>query len=160
LPKRRSSTQLVQTEDAESSLGMAGTVIGQRLWQQATLGGRTPDAEAAAAERLGVQLRAGLSRWIGKLGYDTLLDRSLRLVQVVHPAIQSVSSFAGTAGPPVAAKPPTGPAALDSAVVTLLATMSELLGRMVGPQMADDLLTLSCAGQGDAERPLPGGTDG
>ncbi len=76
-----------------------------------------------------------------------------------HPAIESINSMARDAGRPVATETPNGPAALDSAVVALLATMVDLLGLMVGHQMAGHLLTLSCAEQGEAERPLARGTD-
>lgn len=138
---------------------MASIVIGKQVWRQATLGIRTPTAGSAAAERLGLRVRAGLSRWIGELGYDVLLNRSLHLMRRAHPAIESITSFIGDAGPPIAAQDPPAPAALESAVVTLLATMVDLLALMVGPQMAGNLLTLSCEGPGEGEGPIHRGTD-
>ncbi len=156
---RSAAPQPVRTEEAESPHGTAGTVVAQRLWSQATRRVLTPAARAAAAERLGVQVRTGLIRWIGLAGYDVLLSRSLHVMRVAHPTIASINGFAVHAAPPVDAETPPVSDALDRAVVALLATMVDRLGLMVGPEMAGDLLALCCAGEGEADRPISRGTD-
>ena len=159
MPNRRSSAQTVPTGDVGPPTGTAATVLARELWTQATRRARTPAAKAAAAESLGLQVRDGLSRWIGPDGYHVLLDRTLGLVRVAHPAIESVTSFAGDVVPLLSGKPLPVSAARDKAVIAMLATMTDLLGHTIGPQIARDLLTLACAGPSDPPRPLPGGTD-
>ncbi len=159
MPSRRSSARTVPVGDVDPATGTAATALARQLWTQATRRARTPAERAAAAESLGQQVRDRLSRWIGVDGYYVLLDRAFGLVRVAHPAIESVTSFAGDVVPLPSGKPLPVPAARDKAVIAMLATLTDLLGHTVGPQVAGDLLTLACAGPSYPERPFPRGTD-
>jgi hypothetical protein len=95
-----------------------------------------PEDVAAAAARLCAQLSAGLGRWIGSEGYRALLDRALALARAEHPALGSLSYDRGEQPVTPADVRAHGPSKVAAGMVALVATLIELLGRMVGEEMA------------------------
>jgi len=112
----------------------------RRLWSGACCAGETPEAIAAAAERLGTQLRRGLGRWIGTDGYYTLLERAAAATREAHPTLNPVSYFRDGAPVTLAAVQAHGPKAVVDGLVALLAALIELLGRIIGDDLARRLV--------------------
>jgi hypothetical protein len=115
------------------------TIAGEaarRLWARAAGDTGTPEAVAAAAERTSAELRAGLARWIGAEGYRALLDRALVLVRPEHPALGGLPGFGGDGPAPAAAGGPHGAREVAAGLEALVATVIELLGRIIGDEMA------------------------
>jgi hypothetical protein len=107
-------------------------------------GGPRPPAEEgagplAAAGRVDRHLAAELSRWFGPYGYHALLTRAIAQARTEHLALAMVR-----AGPPEtpsidgladAAQAHGAPATL-AGVTAVLATLIELLGRLIGADLA------------------------
>ena len=134
----------------------------RRLWAREADDGDTPEAVAAAAERVCAGLQVGLSRWVGANGYRALLRRALEVARTEFPPLTSLSCEGGD-GPELAAAVRThGPVKVTASVVGLVATLIELLSRIVGEGMATRLVeqagTPSLAESAEA-RTL-GGSDG
>jgi hypothetical protein len=117
----------------------AATDAARRLWARAVGDASAPEEVAAAAERLCTQLRVGLGRWVGTDGYRALLHRALGLARAEYPALTGLSCEGGE-GPAIAAAVRVhGPAKVTTSVVGLVATLIDLLGRIVGEEMAVQL---------------------
>ncbi len=117
----------------------AATDVARRLWARG--GGVTSSEDAGAAtQRVCDDLRAGLSRWVGAEGYRALLDRALRLSTPEHPVLGSFSCHDGDALAAAAAARAHGAAELAAGIVALVATLTELLGRIIGEEMALQLV--------------------
>jgi hypothetical protein len=111
----------------------------RRLW--ATDGRITaPEEVAAQVDRVCAQLDAGLARWVGSEGYRVLLDRALGLTRAEHPVLNNVSCRGGDELVVTAAVRAHGAAEVAAGMVTLLATLIDLLGRIIGEEMAVQLL--------------------
>lgn len=100
--------------------------------------GSSPEADAAtrATEMVLVQLRIELGRWIGGEGYRTLFARAVAIVRVDHPAIVGVSAAEANASTMADAVATYGAGPVASATNAVVATLTELLGRIVGDEMA------------------------
>jgi hypothetical protein len=96
----------------------------------------TPEEQARAAERLCRELDAGLSRWIGVGGYRTLQDRALREVIVAHPALAMLSFDDNGLTNALNAVREHGVEDVAEGMVALAACLIELLGRIIGAEMA------------------------
>ncbi len=95
-------------------------------------------------------VEVALSRWIGAEGYSALLLNAARLTLPAHPALGYVLTVGGfRTTPPHAA--PRRSDALAIGVVALLEVLIELLGRIVGEEMAVRLID-------QAGAPSPRGT--
>lgn len=114
----------------------AATDAARRLWARAAGDTRTPEDVAAAAERMCTELRAGLERWIGTEGYRALLDRALGLTRAEHPALDGLSCLGGDAPVTTAAMRVHRESDMAAGMVALLAALIELLGRIIGEEMA------------------------
>ena len=112
----------------------------RRLWAGAGGTAETPEAIGAAAERLGTQLRRGLGRWIGTDGYYTLLERAAAATKETHPTLNPVSYFRDGASVTHVAVQAHGARAVVDGLVALLAELIELLGRIIGDEMAKRLV--------------------
>jgi len=99
-----------------------------------------PEEVAAEVDRVCAQLDAGLARWVGAEGYRVLLDRALGLTRAEHPALDNVSCRGGDQLVVTAAVRAHGAAEVVAGMVTLLATLIDLLGRIFGEEMAVQLL--------------------
>jgi hypothetical protein len=114
----------------------AATKVARRLWQRAVGDSKAPDDVAVAATRMCTELRLGLTRWVGAMGYRALIDRALLLARAEHPALSSLSCTGGeepltpgTVGAP-------SPDEVATGMVALVAALVELLGRIIGEEMA------------------------
>lgn len=99
-----------------------------------------PEEIAAEVDRVCAQLDAGLARWVGSEGYRVLLDRALGLARAEHPALSNVSCRGGDELVVTAAVRAHGAAEVAAGMVTLLATLIDLLGRIIGEEMAVQVL--------------------
>ena len=114
----------------------AATKAARLLWERVASDTESPEEVAAAVERTCIQLRAGLGRWIGAMGYRALLDRALVLVRAEHPALGSLSCHGGDEQMIAAAVRTHGAAEVAAGMVALVAGLVELLGRIIGEEMA------------------------
>lgn len=112
----------------------------RRLWTRSGGGTSEPEKVAAGVERLCGQLRDGLTRWVGAHGYRVVLDRALGLTQAEHPALRDLSCLGDDASATTGAVRAHGAGAMAAAMVALIATMIEVLGRAVGEEMAVHLV--------------------
>ena len=98
-----------------------------------------PDAVAAAAERVCGRVSANLSRWFGTDGTDALFTRAVVRAQAEHPALANVrysrQSPLCLQGLPETART-HGAAAADDGVAAILTALIELLGRLIGQDIA------------------------
>ena len=82
------------------------------------------------------ELRAGLSRWVGAMGYRALIDRALLLARAEHPALGSLSCHGEAEPVTTAAVRAHSAAEVATGMVALVAALVELLGRIIGQEMA------------------------
>lgn len=119
-----------------SSISADARDVARRLWARAASDAEAPDEIAVAAIRVYSQLNNGLGRWIGVGGYRALLDRAFLLVRGQHPALDAISLVEGDEARTAAAVRAHGAGEVVAALVALLATLVELLGRIIGTEMA------------------------
>lgn len=122
------------------SKSAAATDAARRLWARAGGDSRVPKEMAAAAEYLGSHLQTGLGRWIGAAGFRALLERALGLARAEHPALASLSGLEGDEQAITAAVREHGASAVSAGLVTLVAALIDLLGRIIGGAMAVHLV--------------------
>ena len=118
-----------------TSTPAAATDAARRLWALAAGDGDASEEVAAAADRMCAQLRVGLGRWIGAEGYRALLDRALGLARAEHPALGGLSCLGGD-GAIMAAVRAHGASEVAAGLVASVAALIELLGRIIGEEMA------------------------
>ena len=123
------------TSKSSAATGAAG-----RLWARAAGSATSTREVAAAADLMCAQLRLELGRWIGAGGYRALLERALGRTRVEHPALDGVSCLGGDASVFVAAVHARGAGELSAGLVALVAELVDLLGRIVGAEMAMQLV--------------------
>ena len=123
----------------------AATEVARRHWARAVGDTSTPEEVAAAAERTCTQLQAGLSRWVGTEGYRALIDRALLLARAEHPALGSLSCHGGGEPATTAAVRALSAAEVATGMVALVATLIDLLSRIVGEEMAVELVNQAVA---------------
>jgi hypothetical protein len=82
------------------------------------------------------ELRAGLSRWVGAMGYRALVDRALVLARAEHPALGSLSCHGGDEPVTTAGVRAHSADEVATGMVALVAALVELLGRIIGQEMA------------------------
>jgi len=115
-------------------------VVSHQLWARVPGTSDTPETALAAAEQLCEQLRVGLARWVGVEGYRALLARALTVTMVAHPALAALSDARDEAREPGARVARFDARAMVAGVIALVATLIELLGRIVGDEMAARLV--------------------
>jgi hypothetical protein len=114
----------------------AVTDAARRLWARVADATSAPEEVAVAAERICTELRTGLGRWIGAEGYRALLDRALGLARAKHPALDGLSCLGGDEPLTAAAVRAHGAAEVAAGMEALVAALIELLGRIIGEDMA------------------------
>lgn len=114
----------------------AATEAARSLWARAAGDGSAPDGIALAAERMCTELRFGLGRWIGADGYRTLLNRALGAVRAEHPALTGLPCLGGDEAVMTIAVRVHGAGEVAAGLVALVAALIELLGRIIGEEMA------------------------
>jgi hypothetical protein len=112
------------------------TTTASRLWPAEAGGADTPEALAAASDRLCAQLRAGLGNWIGGDGYATLLQRALDRAVPAHPALAALTGRCGSLEGVVAAALAHGAPAVSAGILGVVTSLIELLSRLIGEDMA------------------------
>ena len=110
--------------------------VSRRHWLRVASDATTPEEQARAAERLCRDLDAGLSRWIGVGGYRTLQDRALREVSVAHPAMAQLSFDDNGLRDALNAVREHGAEDVAEGMMAFAACLIELLGRIIGAEMA------------------------
>jgi len=114
----------------------AATEVARHLWEGAVGDSGAPEDVAVAATRMCTELRAGLTRWVGAMAYRALIDRALLLARAEHPALGSLSCHGGDEPVTTAAVRAHSAAEVATAMVALVAALVELLGRILGEEMA------------------------
>ena len=149
-------------QNGRGPLGSAATDAARDLWTRAGGKASTPAEVAAAAELMCTYLRVGLGRWIGAPGYEALLGRALGLARVEHPALGSLGCLGGEEPLTVAAVRAYGAGAVGAGLVALVAALIELLGRIIGDEMAVRLVeqTGIPSPRGVVSTEIEGGLDG
>ena len=122
----------------------AATEVARHLWERAVRDSGAPEDVAVAATHMCTELRAGLSRWVGAMGYRALIDRALLLARAEHPALGSLSCHGGDEPVTTAAVRAHSAAEVATGVVALVATLIELLG-IVGEEMAVEIVNQAVA---------------
>jgi hypothetical protein len=116
------------------------TAAAERMWAHAVGGSTAPAEVADAADLLCVELRDRLGRWIGAGGYRALLERALEGTKLENPVLDGIAFLGGDVSALEAAVRRLGPEAMSAGLVALLAELVELLGRIIGPEMAVQLV--------------------
>lgn len=114
----------------------AATEVARLLWVRAAGDASEPEEVAEAAERLCTQVRAGLGRWIGATGYRALLDRATAVARAEHPALGGLLCHGGEEPVITAAVRAHGVAEMAAAMMAWVAALIDLLGRIIGEEMA------------------------
>jgi hypothetical protein len=112
------------------------------LWACATHDGGAPVDVGAAAERLCSELGAELGRWIGADGFRALVQRAQAIARAQHPALDGFSCLGGKQAEKTAAAPghTHDTAVVAAGMVAWLSALIELLGRIIGDDMATHLV--------------------
>lgn len=108
----------------------------RHLWARAAGDTIDPEKISAAAERLCGALDEGLGRWIGREGYRALLERALAVTQAEHPALGSLHCLNGKEPVQKIAERPHGAGEVGAGMVALIAALIDLLGKVIGEEMA------------------------
>lgn len=99
-------------------------------------------------------MAVGLARWFGAFGARALLARALAAAQAHHPALSAVSVLPADPGTPPSSYV-TGIAESErahggeptaDAVVAMVACLMDLMGRLIGEELAMTVLEQSTAG--------------
>jgi hypothetical protein len=138
------------------------TEVARGFWAHDAVDVNAPDEVSAAAERMCAQLQTGLTRWVGSAGYRTLVHRALELARPEHPALGNLS-FEGKDGEDIAAAVQShGAAEVTAGIVALVATVIDLLSRIVGEEMAVELVkqAVATSPSGASNTGTEGGRDG
>jgi hypothetical protein len=118
----------------------SATEVARRHWARAAGDTNTLEEVAAAAERTCTQLQAGLARWVGTEGYRALIDRALLLARAEHPVLGGLSCHGEAEPVTTAAVRAHCAAEVATGMVALVATLIDLLSRIVGEEMAVELV--------------------
>lgn len=146
---------MAQSAHAASSPSEPSREIAHRLVAR-EIGGETGDAAlVAAVERVGGRVVDSLTRWFGPYGALALLTRAVTRAQPLHrslapvrvdsTAVPSLSGFSDSAMT-------NGARATAEGAVVLIAVLADLIGRLIGVDLAVRLLEQSMSGP-----PIPGG---
>ena len=122
----------------------AATEVARHLWQRA-VGDSTPEDVAVATTHMCTELRVGLTRWVGAMAYRALIDRALLLARAEHPALGSLSCHGEAEPVTTAAVRAHSAAEVATGMLALVATLIDLLSRIVGEEMAVELVNQAVA---------------
>jgi hypothetical protein len=120
--------------------------LARRLVDRERIAGDANMTRSSTAARAGEELYQALSRWIGSDGCHALFGRACAQAQLDHPALSAVHLraratpyFEGVAE----SVGQYGETATADAIESMLAAMIELLGRLIGVDMATSLIERS-----------------
>jgi hypothetical protein len=140
-------TPSLARSDARSD---ASVDFARRLVARAT-GDRTGEVARTAPEEVYVAVADGLARWFGPYGSLALISRALLSVQRQHPALAGVAVTTSVLAPTpalsgIAECRRSHPAEdVSEGVIAILASLTELIGRLIGEDLAVTLLEQSVA---------------
>jgi hypothetical protein len=123
----------------------AVTEVARHLWERAVDDSGAPEDVAVGVTRMCTELRVGLTRWVGAMGYRALIDQALLLARAEHPALGSLSCHGGDEPVTTAAVRVHSAAEMTAGMVVLVATLIGLLSRIVGEEMAVELVNQAVA---------------
>jgi hypothetical protein len=112
----------------------------RQLWHNIAGDARTPEAVAAGADHLWSGLSTRLGRWIGASGYHALLNRALDIARSEHACLKDLSCGGGEAAIVAMTARTQGAGEVADSMVTVTAGLIDLLGRIVGEDMAIHLV--------------------
>jgi hypothetical protein len=138
------------------------TEAARRLWVRYAGDEATAEGLAAASERLFSELGTRLARWVGAEGFRVLWGRALTLAQVGHPALGNLPNSEWGVQAVVSAVQAHGARQVATGVVSVIATLIDLLGRIIGEEMAVRLVeqTGAPSPQGESSMRRQGGRHG
>lgn len=131
----------------------------RRLWSRDGLDANAPEDVSAAADRICRSLRTGLGRWIGDDGYRALLRRAIEQERAKHPVVTELPWHDGTPGQSRAAAGAHGAPAVRDGVLAVTASLIGFLSRVVGENMAVQLVEQTSSRQAPGDT-TEGGRDG
>lgn len=114
-------------------------------WTRVVGAPATAEALAEGTDRLCIQLRAGLGRWIGTEGFASMHERASAMVHEAHPATRHHDFDGGDYQTTISAIRVHGEEAVHEGVIAWVAAVIELLGRVVGRKMAIRLVEQTAA---------------
>ena len=112
----------------------------ERLWARETSSAHSSERVAVAAERVGADLCTGLSRWIGRDGYQGLLLRALDEVRAEHPWMAGLRCEEGRLNGLAAATVGQSGESVGAGMLALIVALAQVLGRITGEAMAIRLM--------------------
>jgi hypothetical protein len=133
----------------------SATEAARRLWARYADDEASAEELAAAAKRLFSQLETGLARWVGAEGFRVLSGRALRQAQASHPALGDLPDSGRDVGAVVSAVRTNGAPKVAAGMITVIATLIELLGRIIGEEMAVRLVEQTGAPSPREELSIP-----
>jgi hypothetical protein len=122
--------------ETEAARGLWGRYVGDKASAEELAGG---------TERLFSQLETGLARWVGAEGFRVLRGRALKLARAAHPALGSLSDGGWGMREVVSAVQAHGAPKVAAGIIAVVATLIELLGRIIGVEMAVRLVEQTAA---------------
>ncbi|MEP6834720.1 MAG: hypothetical protein ABJB74_15095 [Gemmatimonas sp.] len=119
-----------------TALSSAATDAASSVWNDRIGDNHSAATTANAMVDLLRVLRISLGRWIGVVGYSTLLDRAVGITREDYPWISALFQPEIDPADVIAAIESFGTPVVMAGGKQLLAVMIELLGRIVGINMA------------------------
>lgn len=134
------------------------TAAGRRLWARESA---DADGGPPAAARICSRVGDGLARWIGRDGYRALFRRAREEELPTHPALAGLDCDGTEPEWVAAAVAAHGAETASAAVLALVTALMVLLGRVVGEEMAIQLVEQAVTGQpaGDSANAQNGAPD-
>lgn len=138
-------TRILESEstDAMSPATPRVRELTRRLVAREATQGDAPDVAVAAVQAACERVYGALSRWLGANGSRALFTRALAQAQVEHPLLRDIrfrtESESGLEGVTESIQV-HGVAAVAAGLESLLVGLIELLGRLVGDDMAARLI--------------------
>jgi hypothetical protein len=112
----------------------------RRVWTRAAHNETGAPALARVAVTLHEDLRTALVRWIGVDGYSALFLRAHTLARPEHPILEAIAPGAREVSINALAARIDSDAAIAASMEVLLTQMLDLLGRIIGVEMAVRLI--------------------
>jgi hypothetical protein len=114
----------------------SATEAAHRLWARYAGDEATAEGLASASERLFSELETRLARWVGAEGFRVLWGRALKQAQEGHSALASLSDREWGGRAVASAVQAHSARQVAAGVIAVLATLIDLLGRIIGQEMA------------------------
>jgi hypothetical protein len=134
----------MQTDAASSQPDDAAVAFARRLVARERAGDQSDAGLARALERSCMLITDGLARWFGQYGTRALVTRALATAQEQHPSLAGVSVSDSHCLEGVGAGAQLfGSAVVAEGIVSTIARLASLLGRLIGDDLAITLLEQS-----------------